>query len=176
MTTQRIEGYRYERGRDVAEDAKLMRADIKALVAAGMLPNWKYNVRIQRYSMGRSINVYAEAPCPVVLVKEHNGVWITEDSWAATPTSPESREQFGPLVTMHWVAGSRIEWNWKNNWTDEAAAVDRCLGDLHSAYNHDGSDISSDYFDVKFYGSVHVTGTPQTRSIFDVETPTKENL
>lgn len=40
-----------------ADIAKRMRADIKALVKAGHLPDVTYSVRVDNYSMGRSINI-----------------------------------------------------------------------------------------------------------------------
>lgn len=42
---ERTYGYRYSRDRSAKEDAAMIRADIKALVKAGMLPaDWKYSV------------------------------------------------------------------------------------------------------------------------------------
>jgi len=38
------------------------------------------------------------------------------------------------------------------------------LSELHAAQNHDGSDLITDYFDVKFYGSAvlaTVAGVPR---------------
>lgn len=40
-------------------------------------------------------------------------------------------------------------------YTTEATALAKALTEIMGAYNHDGSDTMSDYFDVKFYG--HVT-------------------
>lgn len=30
--------------------------------------------------------------------------------------------------------------------------IDKVLAEIHAAYNHDGSDVQTDYFDVKYYG------------------------
>lgn len=48
---------------DIADIAKLVRKDIKAAVKTGLLPaDVKYGVRIERYSLGQSINVRATLP------------------------------------------------------------------------------------------------------------------
>jgi len=37
---------------------------------------------------------------------------------------------------------------------DEAKAAKMTLERIHNAYNHDGSEIQTDYFDVRYYGHV----------------------
>lgn len=61
-------GEKYQPGLDVADIAKLVRADIKTAIAAGELPQgMKVSVTIERYSMGRSLNVRVTAcPGPIV--------------------------------------------------------------------------------------------------------------
>lgn len=114
-------GYRYDRDRTVKEDAALIRADIRTLAKAGMLPaDWKYSVRFERASMCKSIDVTATSPRPI---------YVNDPADTARG------------LTL-----------WSSALTEEAAAVHNALDDLHNAYNHDGSDLSSDYFDVKFYG------------------------
>lgn len=39
--------------------------------------------------------------------------------------------------------------------TEEAEAARMTLERIHGAYNHDGSEIQVDYFDVRYYGHVH---------------------
>ena len=39
--------------------------------------------------------------------------------------------------------------------TENARSAQITLERIHDAYNHDGSDIQSDYFDVNYYGSVN---------------------
>jgi hypothetical protein len=38
--------------------------------------------------------------------------------------------------------------------TEEASAAKMTLKRIHEAYNHDGSEIQTDYFDVRYYGGV----------------------
>jgi hypothetical protein len=38
--------------------------------------------------------------------------------------------------------------------TDDARSAKMTLERIHNAYNHDGSEIQSDYFDVRYYGSI----------------------
>ncbi len=55
-------GSKYVHGRDLADVAKLVRADIAAAVKAGVLPaGLKVSVRIRRYSMGQSLDVFVTA-------------------------------------------------------------------------------------------------------------------
>lgn len=44
-------------------------------------------------------------------------------------------------------------WPWL---TDEARRIMGILDTLHNAYNYDGSDIMTDYFDVNYYGGVTI--------------------
>ena len=57
----RTMGAKYVQGRDVAEIAKCIRADIAAAVKAGEIPAVKVSVRVSRYSMGQSVNVTISA-------------------------------------------------------------------------------------------------------------------
>jgi len=72
----KITGAKYESGRDVAEIAKLIRADVKAAQKSGALSkSLKVAVRISRYSMGCSLYVIVQsAPFQVLnsdFVREH---------------------------------------------------------------------------------------------------------
>lgn len=119
---ERTYGYRYERNRPVKDDAKMIRADIKTLSKAGMLPaDWKYSVRYRSFAGGCSIDISARSPRPI----------YTED----------------PSRLDVAIRGSRDE-----TLTKEARAVEDALTELHRAYNHDGSETQVDYWDVKFYG------------------------
>lgn len=114
-------GSKYNRDLDIAQIAKLVRADIKAAVKEGTLPKgFKASVRISRYSMGQSLNV---------TVKAAPGVTI-----------------MNPLRLAHEESGSR-----------EVMTRDELLDTVKSivdAYNYDGSDSQSDYYNVNFYGFV----------------------
>jgi hypothetical protein len=105
-----------------ADIAKAMRADIKAAIATGELPGkFTYSVRIEEYSMGRSIDIS---------IQDHPDPYIEE----------QLDDQFGKRQ-FHRLR-SELEpvlWKVKGIW---------------QAYNYDGSDSMTDYFDVDFYGSV----------------------
>lgn len=123
-------GTNYAETRDlgVAEIAKLIRTDIKDAVKAGDLPGKPvaYSVRIDRYSMGQSIDIIVKhADFDVFRIE------IVEESWGGR---------------NHRV------------YTDEARAVIRVLDKIHASYNYDGSEVLTDYFDVKYYGQVTFDG------------------
>jgi len=125
----RTYGERYDGDLDVAEIAKLVRKDIKAALAAGELPSGlKTSVRISRYSMGRSLDVRVTV-YPGAVVNPAYAAWRVEH-----PHDP------------HFDAPSRF--------TEEATAHLEVLKSIHRAYNHDGSDLMSDYYDVNYYGQV----------------------
>lgn len=52
-----FKGAKYDANMDVVEIAKRLRSEIKEEVKAGRLPKGKYSVRIDRYSMGQSIDI-----------------------------------------------------------------------------------------------------------------------
>ena len=73
----------------------------------------------------------------------------------------------GSSIDVH-ICGIPQAWGWETRedrygyMTDmPTAALAALAGEVKSimdAYNHDGSDIQSDYFDVRFYGSVYNEG------------------
>lgn len=134
---ERTYGYLYEPNQDIKETAKSIRRIIKTLTKGGMLPNdWKYSVRIQRFSMGQSINVTAETERAI---------------YAAEPDTYDF-----PLV-LNVETGKHVT-AYKDRLTIEAVTVEETLRDLVAAHNHNGSDVMTDYFDVKFYGNVSIKG------------------
>lgn len=138
---ERSYGYRYDRDRPTKQDAAMIRADIKALTKAGMLPaDWTTSVRYRTFAGGCSIDVRGVSPRPI---------------YACDPRTHEP--QFHPQRGEYVYA-------WVDKLTLEAKAVHDALDDLVHAYNHDGSDLMTDYFDVKFYGSANVetaAGVPE---------------
>ena len=123
-------GSKYEatKGLDIAEVAKLVRADIKAAVASGELPEGSVaSVRIQRFAGGKSITAVLAIPGVVRL-------------------SPEETEAGrSNRVPKPWL--TRVAYN-------AEAAVERIV----EAYNYDRSDSQSDSFNVRFYAHVSVEG------------------
>jgi hypothetical protein len=143
-----------------AEIAKLMRADIKQAVAGGLLPaDWKYSVRPHNFSGGRSIDITVKSgggawqECTGIIPgSEHTGTYTKADGTVDTYTTDRScgnvwckaggQYKDEPSAAYHDIL------------TAEAQAAKMTLERIHFAYNHDGSDIQTDYFDVNFYGHV----------------------
>lgn len=108
-------GAKYEQTKGLrrVEIAKLIRADIKAAVAAGELPKVSYSVRAS--GGGNSIHVRI--------------------AWKARPVGDR------PAIERY---------------TAETRALRSAVEQIVEAYNYDCSDLQSDYFDVRFYGSVDI--------------------
>ena len=131
MDGGRTYGYLYDKGRPQKDDAANMRRHIRTMVKAGVLPaGWVFSVRYRTFAGGCSVDIAATSPQPI---------------YAADPEPRES--VWNPETGGH-------VWAWKDRLTLEARAVLDTLEDLHAGHNHDGSDITTDYFDVKFYGGV----------------------
>lgn len=133
MTTDaRVYGAKYNRDLDIAEIAKALRADIKAGIANGELPKGlETSVRIRRYSGGQSLDVTVTA-CPAFR--------CVNPEWALAtfePTHPNFRSH-----------------EHRARYTAEAESLLTRLNTMREAYNHDGSDLMADHFDVNFYGNV----------------------
>lgn len=121
-------GAKYEKGLQVVEIAKRIRADIKAAIASGELPAIKTSVRISRYSMGRSIDVtITEAPFAVI-----NPEWVQARNEGVSVWELDNIEKF----------------------TAEANRVFDVVKNIRAAYNYDRSDSMTDYYDVNFGGGV----------------------
>lgn len=159
----RAYGDKYDGNLDVAEIAKLIRADIKEARKAGDLPDdWKYGVRIARFSGGCSIDVNAKSPRPTL--RMNPGMMIAPPDAERDVEVPRPRhyvpyDETAPLpefITMRLRPGEMYEIMWGDAATDEAKSVTALLKKIVAAYNHDGSDSMVDYFDVKFWGHVNV--------------------
>lgn len=121
-----FKGSKYDANLDVAEIAKRIRADIKAAIASKHLPTGAYSVKIRRFAGGCAIDVRI-ADVPFVVLNRERVV--------ADATKPH---EFNGLP-IHTEAASEILARTKA---------------IVQAYNHDRSDVQTDYFDVKFYGDV----------------------
>ena len=116
---------------DIADIAKLVRKEIKAGVKSGSLPAaLRTSVRISRYSMGQSLSVT-----------------ITElGTLGANP--------------------ARVKWDMDNphaypgeaphRYTAVAVETIEALEAMVKAYNYDDSDSQTDYYNVRFSGSVSI--------------------
>jgi hypothetical protein len=130
-------GTKYEATKNLRrpEIAKLIREDIKAAVKSGELPKGKYSVRTESYSGGGSINVTFSALVGIPVHNVESLRWRTENPHASFGSEPANvRERYSP----------------------ELLAVIKKLEAIHGAYNYDGSDVMTDYFDVRYYGSVSI--------------------
>jgi hypothetical protein len=107
-----------------AEIAAAIRNDIKEAVKRGELPRAKYSARLQRFSGGKSITItYADAPFDLF-----------------------SREflKFDIETKGHrHYDGER--------YSPERKQLEEKLEEIAAAYNYDGSDTQTDYFNVNFY-------------------------
>lgn len=129
---------------DVKDIAKLVRQDIASAVRAGALPDWKYSVRIERYSGGQSIRAYIvdTKGYPIMnpvkaylrqVVPNFDALMDrdAEDKGMALGFSIEQiRPAYSSMVSL---------------------ALKKLQGFLDT-YNRDCSDSMVDYFQVKFYG------------------------
>jgi hypothetical protein len=137
-------------GQTTAQIAAMIRADIKAAVNVGTLPGKpvKYSVRTDNFSGGSSIDVrvkdWPEAwqECTGIIPGSEDGYTARDcrNMWCAGHY--EMRDN--PNVEHHKVL------------TVEGQRVQKVLEVIHRAYNHDGSEILTDYFDVRFYGQVNI--------------------
>lgn len=116
------------RNLDISEIAKLIRKDLKAAQAAGHLPaDATFSVTIDRFSGGQSLDVT---------------ILGMPDTW--TYVSPGLEPNYAEYIPAH------------GGQTDEATAAVRKIEGVVFAYNYDGSDTQSDYFDVRFYSNVKI--------------------
>jgi hypothetical protein len=125
-----VRGAKYDETKrlDIAEIAKLVRADIKAAKKEGKLPKkgFKTSVRIERFSGGCSLNISVKTSPFQVLNPEYL-TWEAENPHECKPY-------------------------WLDRYTPEAKAALELLKGIMGSYNRDNSDTMSDYFDVRFYG------------------------
>jgi len=122
-------GAKYEDGLDVKEIAKRVRKEIQAAVKAGELPKGlKASVRISRYSGGQSLYVKVTAVPRDFVVYNPERVRLDH----------EEPHRFHDVPYL----------------TPEARAVEKKIEALYGAYNYDGSEPQTDYFNVNFYGHV----------------------
>ncbi len=136
--TERHYGEKYEqfhRGPDgqrvyrkASEYSAQIRKDIKDAVKAGTLPKANYRVTCKNFSGGCSVDVE---------VQDLPGAWVERYSETAAPTFGFVRE------------GQKVL-------SVEASRVRSEVSKIHGAYNYDGSDAMTDYYDVNYYGIVEI--------------------
>jgi hypothetical protein len=121
------------------EIAKLVRADVKAAKAAGELPaDLNVSVRYESASMMTAIRVAVLdapelwEPCPGYRLNPGSDV----GTGCPSPGCPET------------YTHDRL--------TAEGLRITGILEAILNSYNYDGSDIMTDYFDVRFYSTVTI--------------------
>ena len=134
-------GYKYneiERYAPVTVIAKAMREEIKDAKKSGLLPkHWKYSVTCHHSS---SINIQVES---------FGEAWVPENLENCNETCYRAISSCG-YHSPRCPGSVRL--------TEEADAAEMTLERIHQAYNHDNSDIMTDYFDVRYYGQVSFKG------------------
>lgn len=132
---ERSYGYRYDEAEKYSspvEIAKLIRRDIKQAVEEGLLPpRWSYSVRSDSLAIDVEVRDCPDAWKACDGLNCHN-------VWCDARNDPK----YAHAATPHEVL------------TDDAEAARMTLKRIHDAYNHDGSEIQTDYFDVRYYGGV----------------------
>lgn len=124
-------GEKYEATKKLTstEVVALIRADIKAAVKAGELPPAKYSVRKDSYSGGWSVRIRV-SDLPFLEHDTDHIAAVAENRSHAHLSAGGNRQNVGVL------------------------AVEQRLERIAADYNYDGSDIQTDYFNVRFYCSV----------------------
>lgn len=131
-------GTKYNKELTITEIAKNVRADIKQAIKSHQLPQGtKVSVKVERYSMGQSLNLKVTA-LP--------GVTVENDRWVALWNQGEHQR----LVYWCSVKGAAVV----GRITNEAHMVEQLLKDLANAYNFDKSDSMTDYYHVNFHTHV----------------------
>jgi len=131
---ERTYGEKHDSTLDIKDIAKLLRSDIKAAQKAKELPKMKVSITIERYSGGQAMNVsIKEFPVQFInifrmkLQEENPSTFVGN-----LPDEHPAYELYTPLAKKTLLA----------------------LNSMADAYNHNGSDIQSDYFDVNYYSRV----------------------
>lgn len=124
----KFQGTKYESGRDIADIAKLVRADIKEAVKKKQLPKGiKTSVRISRFAGGQSLDVY---------IKHLGGERVINPAWVKHMDGGGCTREAPPRYTA------------------TATHARKLIEALVAAYNFDDSESMVDYFHVNFYGTV----------------------
>lgn len=115
--------------------AEIVRRTVRLEMRMGALPAGKWSVTSERFAGGSSITI-AFAPAPA-----------EDECFARAYYNRERIVQDAERPHDHSAIPFRSAFG---------AALDRKLEQLLADFNYDGSDISTDYFDVNFYAHVEV--------------------
>lgn len=128
--------YEQTKGMRTKEVAAHMRKVIRQTATDGLLPtDWTYSVRYRTASMMTAIDVTVAIPDEL------------HDLWVRYETENRYRiDTFPDLLVDEWAPLAGV------------LAAKTLLESIHRAYNYDGSDSMTDYFDVRYYGTVEFIG------------------
>lgn len=120
--------YTATRNLDITEIAKRIRVNLRNAQEMGALPaEMTFAVRIDRYSMGQSIDVTLSG---------------MPDAW--TFVSPGSEANWSENIPPN------------GGYSQAAQEATSYVNDVVDSYNRDDSDSMTDHFDVRFYGRVKI--------------------
>lgn len=130
-------GSKYDATRDLPtkEIAKRIRADIKDAIRGGVLPAIKTSVRYRSFAGGSAIDVT-----------------VTALPEAFPMLSPKFASWCRQFPADRWCAPMSLQ----DQHSPERSSMMTRLKSICDAYNRDNSDSMTDYFDVRFYGSVSI--------------------
>lgn len=135
MYERRLGGlYNETKDLTVKEVAAHMRKVIRQAAKDGVLPKeWNYQVRYRTYAGGCAIDVNVGIPDELYELLQE---FTTEHGFIRQiENHPHLAEgHYWPLITLH--------------------QAEKLLKEIHGGYNYDGSDPMTDYFDVRYYGTV----------------------
>ena len=114
----------------------------------------KFSVRCEYYSMGSSMHITILESKKVRFVKKYEEITDSEVlsmMSARNDTEAEVRGRIKKLqdTNNYQVNQYHIETDWQ--FTEEGKKVLKRVLEIANKYNHDNSDIQSDYFDVNYY-------------------------
>lgn len=119
----------------VKEVAAHMRKVIRQAAKDGILPkNWNYQVRYRAYAGGCAIDLNVGTPDELHALREK---FVAEFGFTNRNHLTEFMVgEYEPLLA--------------------ATEAENLLHQIHKGYNYDGSDPMTDYFDVRYYGTVTI--------------------
>lgn len=135
--------YQQTKTMTVKEIAAQIRKVIRQTAKEGVIPpDWNYQVRYRTYAGGCAIDVNVGVPDELYqlyqeFTEEHGR--LDQIEYAHAQFLVEGK--YKPLVEFH--------------------KAQKLLWEIHRGYNYNGSDPMTDYFDVRYYGTV--TTMPNTR-------------
>ena len=134
---ERRYGTRYEDTKhlSVKEIAAHMRKVIRQAAKDGILPkDWNYQIRYRGFAGGCAIDVNVGIPDELHALREK---FITEFGFTDRNDLTQFMvDEYEPLVA--------------------ATQAEKLLRQIHKGYNYNGSDPMTDYFDVRYYGTVTI--------------------